>query len=138
MYQHVVHRISFQHLEAMFEDCFGLRVGFQEIHMLKSLMASRYRAACKRILARIVGGGLIHADETHVNLKKGKGYVWVLTNLEDVHVHVQAQPGGGLPPGSAEGLQGGARHPTSTPATTRCPASNRSASSISSGTSTTT
>ena len=27
MYQHVVHRISLQHLEAMFEDCFGLRVG---------------------------------------------------------------------------------------------------------------
>ena len=30
MYQHVVHRISLQHLEAMFEDCFGLRVGFME------------------------------------------------------------------------------------------------------------
>ena len=39
MYQHVVHRISFQHLEAMFEDCFGLRVGFTELHMMKSLMA---------------------------------------------------------------------------------------------------
>jgi hypothetical protein len=33
---------------------------------------------------RIVGGGLAHADETHVNLQKGKGYVWALTNLEDV------------------------------------------------------
>jgi hypothetical protein len=42
MYQHVVHRISFQHLEAMFEDCFGLRVGFTELHMLKALMARRY------------------------------------------------------------------------------------------------
>src|SRR5262245_37743362 len=47
-------------------------------------MARRYRAAYKRILERIVGGGLIHADETHVNLQKGKGYVWALTNLEDV------------------------------------------------------
>ncbi len=27
---------------------------------------------------------MIHADETHVNLQKGKGYVWVLANLEDV------------------------------------------------------
>ena len=84
MYQHVVHRISFQHLEAMFEDCFGLRVSFVELHMLKSLVAGRYRPAWKRILDRIAAGGLAHADETHVNLQKGKGYVWALTNLEDV------------------------------------------------------
>jgi hypothetical protein len=31
-----------------------------------------------------VGGELVHADETHINLQKGKGYVWALTNLEDV------------------------------------------------------
>ena len=51
---------------------------------MKALMARRYRKTCERILARIVAGGLVHADETHVNLQKGKGYVWVLTNLEDV------------------------------------------------------
>jgi len=84
MYQHVAHRISFQHLESLFDDCFGLRVGFTELHMLKSLVARRYRPACRRILDRIVAGGLVHADETHVNLQKGKGYVWALTNLEDV------------------------------------------------------
>ena len=27
---------------------------------------------------------MLHADETHANLKKGKGYAWVLANLEDV------------------------------------------------------
>jgi predicted RecB family nuclease len=84
MYQHIVHRISFQHLEAMFQDCFGLRVGFTELHMLKALMARRYRLACKYILDRIVRGGLIHSDETHANLQKEKGYVWTLTNMEDV------------------------------------------------------
>jgi hypothetical protein len=47
-------------------------------------VARRYRAAYKRILDRIGGGELVHADETHVNLQKGKGYVWALTNLEDV------------------------------------------------------
>ena len=84
MYQHVVHRMSLKHLAAMFEECFGLRVRFQEIHMLKALAARRFRPACKRILDRILKGGLIHSDETHTNLKKGKGYVWVVTNLEDV------------------------------------------------------
>ena len=39
MYQHVVHRISFQHLEAMFEDCFGLRVGLHGTPHVKALMA---------------------------------------------------------------------------------------------------
>src|SRR5262249_46398586 len=72
-------------LEAMFEDCFGLRVNYQELHMMKTLMARRYRLAYKRILNRILGGRLIHSDETHVNLQKGKGYVWALTNLEDVY-----------------------------------------------------
>ncbi|WP_422923309.1 IS66 family transposase [Singulisphaera sp. PoT] len=84
MYQHIVHRVSFQHLETMFEDCFGLRVGLQELFMMKALMANRYRTAWKRILARIVRGAVAHADETHVNLQRGKGYVWVLTNMEDV------------------------------------------------------
>ena len=85
MYQHVVHRVSFPHLETMFEDCFGLSAGLeQDLHRIKALMANRYRATWKRILARIVGGGLVHADETHANLRKGKGYVWALTNLEDV------------------------------------------------------
>jgi hypothetical protein len=84
MYQHVVHRISFEHLEGMLEDCFGLRVRFVALHMLKSLVARRYRATCKRILDRLVRGRLIHADETQANLQKGKGYVWALTSLEDV------------------------------------------------------
>jgi hypothetical protein len=47
-------------------------------------MAHRYRKTCDQILKRIVGGRLTHADETEVDLNRGKGYVWVLTNLEDV------------------------------------------------------
>ena len=85
MYQHIVHRVSFTHLETMFEDCFGLSTGLeQDLHRIRALMANRYRATWRRILARIVGGGLAHADETHANLRKGKGYVWALTNMEDV------------------------------------------------------
>jgi predicted RecB family nuclease len=84
IYQHVVHRVSFQNLESMFEECFDLRICYQELHMIKSLMARRYQATYRGILQKIVSGDLIHADETHANLQKGKGYVWVLTNLEEV------------------------------------------------------
>jgi predicted RecB family nuclease len=84
MYQHVVHRVNFAHLHSMLEDCFGLRVSRSELHGIRALMAHRYRKTCDRILGRIVGGRLAHADETEVDLNRDKGYVWVLTNLEDV------------------------------------------------------
>jgi hypothetical protein len=84
MYQHIVHRVSLHQLEAMLLDCFGLPVNIWELMDIRAVMAGRYRTTCNQILARIVGGRLIHADETHANLRKGKGYAWVLANLEDV------------------------------------------------------
>jgi predicted RecB family nuclease len=84
MYQHIVHRVNLQHLEAMFRDCFNLSVTREELYAIRVLMANRYRKSCDRILARIVSGNLTHADETDVDLQKEKGYVWVLANLEDV------------------------------------------------------
>jgi hypothetical protein len=83
-YQLVVHRTSLRQIEGMLDDCFGLRVGFMEVLMIKILMARHYRETVKGILARIVAGGLVHVDETEVKLQAGKGYVWVLANMEDV------------------------------------------------------
>jgi hypothetical protein len=52
--------------------------------MLKALLARRYRSTVRLILAKLIAGAIIHADETHVNFQKGKGYVWVLANMEEV------------------------------------------------------
>jgi hypothetical protein len=84
MYQHIVHRVNFYHLQGMLKDCFGLRINRAELQGIRALMANRYRKTCDRILGRIVGGRLAHADETEVALRKSKGYVWVLANQEDV------------------------------------------------------
>ena len=84
MYQHIAHCVSFQRIEEMIREFFGLRVTYVELHMFKSLLARRYRPTIRRILARLIAGGVIHADETHANLQKGKGYVWVLANMEEV------------------------------------------------------
>jgi predicted RecB family nuclease len=84
MSQHVAHRVTFAHLQGMFEECFGLSVFRGELQQIRSLMASRYRKTCDHILSRLVHGRLINADETEVGLRKDKGYVWVLTSLEDV------------------------------------------------------
>ena len=56
MYQHVVQRVSFQSLEGMFKECFDLSVSYQEFHMIKSLMATRYQATYRSILQKIVCG----------------------------------------------------------------------------------
>jgi hypothetical protein len=84
VYLHVAHRLSLRQLEAMFEDCFGLAVSIWELMEIKAVMANRYRLTCSQILARVVGGEILHADETHANLNKGKAYAWILTNMEEV------------------------------------------------------
>src|SRR5262249_11576247 len=84
MYQHVVHRISLQGVSDMAEELFGLRFDRIEVTMCKGLMAPYYRLAHDRLLQRILAGPLLHIDETEVGLRKSKGYVWVLTNLEVV------------------------------------------------------
>jgi hypothetical protein len=83
MYEHVAHRLSAGTLQEMFRDLFGLAVANPEILMFKSLMARFYRPTYRALLARILAGPVLHADETYVKLRTGKGYVWVLASLEE-------------------------------------------------------
>jgi len=84
IYQHLAHRISFQRLQEIFSECFGLHVHFEEIHSFKRMMAFYYRRTYKQILSDLLTGNLIHADETTVNFQIGKGYIWVLGNMHNV------------------------------------------------------
>jgi predicted RecB family nuclease len=84
MYMHIVHQISTLKLVTLFRDLFGLKVDAPRISRFKLMMAYSYRVAAKRILENLVSGGVIYADETEVKLQSTKGYVWVLSNTEDV------------------------------------------------------
>jgi predicted RecB family nuclease len=84
VYQHVAHRISFGTLQQMLWEFFGLHVRRTQIHIFQALMARYYRTAYRKLLRRILSGNVLQIDETEVVLRTGKGYVWVLTNLEDV------------------------------------------------------
>src|SRR5262249_50747632 len=84
MYQHVAQRTSLHNLQDMFEEFFGLRIVEEELHMIKSLMATRYMPTWEKIRDKILSGYLIHVDETPINLRTGKGYIWVLANMEEV------------------------------------------------------
>src|ERR1700722_20546998 len=52
--------------------------------MFKNLFARRYRKPREGLLAKLASGSLLHADETEVRLRTGKGYVWVLASIEEV------------------------------------------------------
>ncbi len=84
MFEHIAHRISYGILAEMLKECFGLTVSRSELHLCKSLMSWYYRTGFRRLLRRILSSPVLHIDETEVNLRTGKGYVWVFTTLEEV------------------------------------------------------
>ena len=51
---------------------------------LKVASAEFYETTYADILKRIVAGRLVHADETAIDYKRHRGYVWAFTNLEEV------------------------------------------------------
>ncbi len=54
------------------------------IYNRKAGMAARYEKTYDAILERIVGGALVHADETRAIVAGKVAYAWVFANLEDV------------------------------------------------------
>jgi len=84
IFQHVKYRINLHMLSKMIEEFFGIRVAYNEVHMLKILMARYYETTYNLLLENIIAGKLVHVDETQVKLQEKKGYVWVFTNLEEV------------------------------------------------------
>jgi hypothetical protein len=84
MFEHIAHRISYGILAETLKECFGLTASRSELHMCKSIMAWYYRAGYRRLLQKILSSPVLHIDETEVNLRTGKGYVWVFTTLEEV------------------------------------------------------
>ena len=91
-------------------------------------MARYYQTTYDGLLKRLIAGGLIHADETKIELKGGEGYVWVFTNLEEVvFVYKPTREGGFLHELLRSSRASWSQ--TFSPPTTPCRALSRSASS---------
>jgi predicted RecB family nuclease len=85
MYEHVAHRTSLPNIADTIRECFNMPIRHPQVHAFKQLLADYYQGTCKRLLEKIVGGVLLHVDETEVHVRRiGRGYVWVFTNLEEV------------------------------------------------------
>lgn len=63
---------------------FGIDFGIGAILTLKRKSAQLYKSTYEAILTKIVGGSLLHVDESKISLKGKEGFVWVFTNLEEV------------------------------------------------------
>ncbi|MEK7675965.1 MAG: IS66 family transposase, partial [Verrucomicrobiota bacterium] len=63
---------------------FNLDISLAEVNRLKASASGFYEETRKRILARLVAGPLIHADETRIVLKNTTAYVWVFTSFREV------------------------------------------------------
>jgi transposase-like protein len=59
-----------------------LRLCSAQMYRFKTAVAEHYRSAYAKILDEILRGPLIHIDETEVDLRGQKGYVWALTSPE--------------------------------------------------------
>jgi predicted RecB family nuclease len=66
------------------KDVFGLDLSHSTIRALKTSVASEYAPAHRAMLQRIAKGPIAHVDETRVTVDGKTGYVWVITNLEEV------------------------------------------------------
>jgi predicted RecB family nuclease len=85
MYEYVAHRKTQANIAETLKEYFGLPISTSQVSNFKQLLGRYYEGTYKQLLERIVGGNLVHADETEITVKKvGKGYVWVLTNMEEV------------------------------------------------------
>jgi hypothetical protein len=74
-------QLTFQH---SINRLFGGHLVRSSLNGFKARAAIIYGDTRTKILDRIVAGNVIYVDETGANIKGHPGYVWVLTNLDDV------------------------------------------------------
>ena len=63
-------------------DIFDLDVPQPTIFRFKSALREMLQPIYERILAHLLKGSLLHIDETEVNLRGCKGYVWVFASMD--------------------------------------------------------
>jgi predicted RecB family nuclease len=68
-----------------FTRLFGFELSTSTLNNMKRKVAGYYAETKKKILDHIVRGSLVHADETRANIKGKTGFVWVLTNMDEVY-----------------------------------------------------
>jgi predicted RecB family nuclease len=85
---------------------FGFQMNENVVPRLKVRGAEYYRETRKKILAGMVHGNVIHADETRIRLHNKTAYVWVFTTLREVVYFYSETREGSLAQSALEGFKG--------------------------------
>jgi predicted RecB family nuclease len=85
IYQNLVGGQNMHRVKRVLAEVFKLPLRPGLLYRFKTAVADYYRPAYARILEEILKGPVLHIDETEVDLRGRKGYVWVLTSLEQVY-----------------------------------------------------
>ncbi len=96
MYLYIAHNLGFRVIPELMYELFGLTVFSQEIVTFRNLLAGMYQATSDQILSKLISGKVLHIDETEVNLKTGKVYVWVFASAEEVFYMYRPNREGGF------------------------------------------
>jgi hypothetical protein len=85
---------------------FGFQMDEIVVRRFKERGAEYYRETRKKILAEMVAGNVIHADETRIRLHGKTGYVWVFTTFREVVYFYAETREGSLVQGALDGFKG--------------------------------
>ena len=83
VYQNIELRLPQRQVASFLNMVLGFQLSPTAVNKFKESAADFYQATHEAMLQSIIGGRLVHADETKVNLGGQDGYVWVFTNLEE-------------------------------------------------------
>ena len=84
IYNYMKYHISYPDLSKMINDTFNIDITRSFISRIKSSFAIKFQHYYDSILNEIIRGNLLHIDETSVQVKRYKGYVWVITSMTHV------------------------------------------------------
>jgi hypothetical protein len=85
---------------------FGFKMREIVVRRFKNRGAEYYRETRKKILAAMVAGNVIHADETRIRLHGGTAYVWVFTTFCEVVYFYAETREGNMVQSALEGFKG--------------------------------
>ena len=85
VYQNAVLGVNMSKVRKSLVDVFGLHLDQDNLDRSKVRFAAIYEPLYAQILSEIIQSPVLHIDETPVNVRKLKGYVWVLTTFDRVY-----------------------------------------------------
>ena len=96
IYLYVAHNLGFRVIPELVKELFGLTIFVQDVMTFRNLLAGMYEATANQIISKLVSGKFMHIDETEINLKTGKCFVWVFASAEEVFYMYRPNREGGF------------------------------------------